>query len=77
MEPEQVQNSTFTKRSNWDAEYLYYRHGLFNHSKSKKKRLKIKIDDSLKLYWLMLQNEAGVTFFFFFVLIFDDPAQTY
>ena len=43
----------------------------------KKKRLKIKIDDSLKLYWLMLQNEAGVTFFFFFVLIFDDPAQTY
>lgn len=43
----------------------------------RKKRLKIKIDDSLKLYWLMLQNEAGVTFSFFFVLIFDDPAQTY
>lgn len=77
MEPLASTKFRIYKLSHWDAEYLYCRHGLFNHSKSKKKRLKIKIDDSLKLYWLMLQNEGGVTFFFFFVLIFDDPVQTY
>lgn len=71
--PEQVQNSTFTKRSHWDAEYLYCRHGLFNHSKSKKRDWRLRLTTPWNYTDWCYKTKLGRTFVFFFCLNFWWP----